>query len=77
MKQRKPIQIWSTYSPTSFSQYASENIVRLKSLPTLHDMDVEGYSEFGFKCNFWDLRQWATQSVIGICFRCMPKFIYV
>ena len=29
-------------------------------------MDVAEYSEYGFKCNFWDVRQWVTQSVIGI-----------
>ena len=29
-------------------------------------MDVTEYSENGFKRNFWDVRQWVTQSVIGI-----------
>ena len=26
------------------------------------DMDMAEYSEYGFKCNFWDVRQWVTYS---------------
>ena len=61
----KPIiDVWSTYnSPTSFSQYAYENILSLKSVLSLHDMDVVEYFEYGFKCNFWDVRQRVTQSL--------------
>ena len=29
-------------------------------------MDVAKYSEYGFEYNFCDVRQWVTQSVIGI-----------
>ena len=54
---RKLIKVWSTYSPTSFSQYAYENILSLKSVPSLHDMDVAECSKNGFRCNFWDVRQ--------------------
>ena len=64
--ERKCIKVWSMYSPTSFSQYALENVLSLKSIPSLHDMDVTEYSKNGFKCNFWDVRQWVTQPVIGI-----------
>ena len=38
----------------------------LESVPLLHDMDGAEYSEYGFKCNFWDVRRYATQLVIGI-----------
>ena len=65
------------YIPTSFSQYAKEIILSLKSVPSLHDMDVVEYSEYGFKCYFGDVLQWVTQSVIGIPFTRMPNFIYV
>ena len=71
--ERKPIKVWplyiptsfSQYIPTSFSQYAWENIFSLKSVPLLHGVDVSEYSEYGFECNFWDVRQWVTQSVIS------------
>ena len=45
------------YIPTSFSQYAKEIILSLKSVPSLHDMDVVEYSEYGFKCYFGDVLQ--------------------
>ena len=32
-------------------------------------MDMTECSKNGFKCNFWDVRQWVTQSVIGIPLR--------
>ena len=64
------------YIPTSFSQYAKEIILSLKSVPSLHDMDVVEYSEYGFKCYFGDVLRWVTQSVIGIPFTRM-NFIYV
>ena len=35
------------------------------------------YSKIGFKCNFEDVLQWVSQSVIGIPLRRMPNFIYV
>ena len=41
-------KVWSSYTPTSFSQYAKKT-----SVPSLHDMDVAEYSENGFKCNFF------------------------
>ena len=50
-------------------------ILSLKSMPSLHDMDVAEYSKNGFRC--WDMRQWVTQPVIGIPLRRMPNFIYV
>ena len=75
--ERKPIKVWSTYSPTSFSQYAYENILNLKSVHSLQDLHVAEYSEYGFKCNFLDVRQRVTQSVIEILFRRMPDFINV
>ena len=31
----------------------------------LHGVDVSEYSEYGFECNFWDVRQCVTQSVIS------------
>ena len=54
-----------------------KNILSLKKVPSLNDMDVAEYSEYGFKCNFWDVRQWVTQSVTGVPFRRIPNFIYV
>ena len=36
------------YTNTSFSQYTKENVLSLKSVPSLHDMDVAEYSEYGF-----------------------------
>ena len=47
----------------------------MKSVPSFHDMDVAEYSKNEFKCNFWDVRQWVTQSVIRIPLRRMPNFI--
>ena len=73
----KPIvEVWSTYSPTSFSQYA-KNITSLKSIPSLHDVDEAEYSEYGFKFYFWDVQQRFIQSVYGITLRRMLNFIYV
>ena len=42
------MKVWSVYSPTSFSQCAKENILSLKSVPSLHDIDVAEYSKNGF-----------------------------
>ena len=47
--ERKPIKVWTSYTPTNFTQYAKENILSLKSVLSLHDMDVEEYCEYGFK----------------------------
>ena len=40
-------------------------------------MDVAEYSKNGCKCNFWNVRQWVTQSVIEIPLRRVPNFICV
>ena len=41
-------------SPTKYPQ--------LKSVPSLHDMGVAENSEYGLKCNLWDVQQCDTQS---------------
>ena len=61
--ERKPIKARSTYSPTGFSQLTKKSSsCRAYSVPSLQDMDVAKYSEKGFKCYFWDVQQWVTQS---------------
>ena len=45
--ERNPIKAWYSYTTTSFSQYAKENVFSLKSMPLLHDMNVAEYSEYG------------------------------
>ena len=64
---KKLVKVWSTYSPTSFKSICLGK----------HDMDVAEYPKDGFKCNFWDVQQWVTRSVIRIPLRRMPNFIYV
>ena len=38
----------------------------VESVLSLDHVDVAEYSEYEFKCNFWDVWQWVTRSVIGI-----------
>ena len=44
-----------------------ENILSLKSVPSLHDIDVAGYA---LKCNLWDLGSGLpnqSESLSGVC----------
>ena len=69
--ERNPFKVWSSYTTATATSFS------LKSLPSLQDINVAEYSEYEFKYSFWDVRQWVTQSVIGISLRRMPSFICV
>ena len=65
------MKVWSTYSPTSFSQYTWENILSLKSVLSLHAMDMVEESKMDLNVLFGMCRDGLpnqyTEFLLGVC----------